>query len=253
MRESIYMKFEKQGRIIFAIGCILLSLPLFSGEKEELGKVKANMDKTWSDSRLVTSSEDEKVYGVNYYIDTFKQLMKSPQKEEAKKKVGNKRKWIVSKSQGVGESVYFHTDYHGEENIKVLSDVIDLSFKNYCEVDGKKEEYSRIKSAKLTFFESSYSMTSNGMVPRLDSDFKKTKEFDVELGESDEIVSILPAYAPVGTKKRGGEGGQVVVVKLTVTGVYPGKKSPLCVQDFYMGREKGKYTDLVKQVDEINK
>ncbi|MCG6192642.1 hypothetical protein LFX25_05250 [Leptospira sp. FAT2] len=251
------MKFEKQGRVIFVIGCILLVLPLFGGEKEELKAVKEDINvtgRTCSCFKLVTSSEDAWVYGVNYYIDTFKQLMKSSHKEEAKKKVGNKRKWIVSKSQGVGESIYFHTSYSGESGIKVLNDAYSLNFKNYCEADGKKEEYSRIKSAKLTFMEAPYTLVNNANTPRLDASFKKTKEFDVEIGESDEIVSILPAYTVLGTQKGAGEGGNVVVVKLTVTGVYPGKKSPLCAQDFFMGGKSfGKYTDLVKQVDEINK
>lgn len=251
------MKLSKKWKIVLVVCYILMSLPLFSGEKEELGKVKEIIDKTGdtgSNSRLVTSFEDGKVYGVNYYIDTFKQLMKSPQREEAKKQVGNKRKWIVSKSQGVGESVYFHTSYSGESGIKVLNDRYDLNFKNYCEADGKKEEYSRIKSAKLTFMEAPYTLVNNANTPRLDASFKKTKEFDVELGESEEIASILPAYTVLGTQKGAGEGGNVVVVKLTVTGIYPGKKSPLCVQDFFMGgKALGKYTDLVKQVDEINK
>ncbi|MCG6167210.1 hypothetical protein [Leptospira sanjuanensis] len=250
------MKLVKQRKRIFAIGLLILALPLLGGEKEELGNVKKNIDKTGdtgSDYRLVTSSEDEKVYGVNYYVGFFKDLIKD-KNANAKQNWGNKRKWIVSKSQGVGESVYFHTSYSGESGIKVLNDTYNLNFKNYCEADGKKEEYSRIKTAKLTFMEAPYTLVNNANTPRLDANFKKTKEFDVELGESDEIVSILPAYTVLGTKKGAGEGGNVVVVKLTVTGVYPGKKSPLCVQDFFMGGKSfGKYTDLVKQVDEINK
>ncbi|WP_235594070.1 MULTISPECIES: hypothetical protein [Leptospira] len=250
------MKLKKQWKSSLVVCCILMSFPLFSGEKEELGKVKENIDKTGdtaSDYRLVTSSEDEKVYGVNYYIGFFKELLKD-KNANAKKNWGNKRKWIVSKSKGVGESIYFYTSYHGENNIKVLNDRYDLNFKNYCEANGQKEYYFRIKSAKLTFFEAPYSLVNNAITPRLDAGFKKTKEFDVEIGDSEEIASILPAYTVLGATKGSGSGGQVVVVKLTVTDVYPGKKPALCVQDFFMGgKSLGKYADLVKQVDEINK
>ncbi|MFB5752907.1 MULTISPECIES: hypothetical protein [Leptospira] len=252
------MKISKKWKYSLVVCCILMSLPLFSGEKEQLGQVKKDIDQTGetcSCYNLITSSEDILVYGVNYYIGFFKELLKSSHKEEAKKKAGNKRKWIVSKSQGVGESVYLYNDYDAEDKFKVLSELYDLQFKNYCEAaDGKKEEYSRIKSAKLTFFEAPYSLVNNAITPRLDAGFKKTKEFDVEIGDSEEIASIFPAYTVLGATKGSGSGGSVFVVKLTVTGVYPGKKSALCVQDFYLGRKaRGKYSDLVKQVDEINK
>lgn len=249
------MKLKKQWKYSLVVCCILMSFPLLSGEKEELKEVKKDIDGSHLCScyNLITSSEDAWVYGVNYYIGFFKELLKD-KNANAKKNWGNKRKWIVSKSQGAGESIYFYSDYDAGDKVKALNDLYDLKFKNYCEADGKKEEYSRIKSAKLTFFEIPYSMTSNGMVPRSNGNFQKTKEFNIEIGESEEIASIFPTYTPLGTTRLGdGDGGQIFVVKLTVTGVYPGKKSPLCVQDFYIGREKGKYSDLVKQVDEINK
>jgi hypothetical protein len=242
-----------------------LFFTLLADENKELSAIASyikRVNTNCSCSNLTTSSEDQTVYSVNYYINegTFKRYLKQSDRLDSIKKWGNKRKWLVSKGQGVGQSLYlFHAfkdtnsflEFTPETKVKNIQDVHNFAFKNYCEVDEKlNDDYARIKKLKITFFEAPYHSVNNGMNYQVDEKFTKTKSYDVSFPNEAKIVYPMPAYAPVGSKST---EGTIFVMKLTVLEVYPGKEGqPLCAEDFYLGyKQRGEYTEVLKQIDKI--
>lgn len=212
---------------------------------------------------LYASAKDQNVYSVNYYAQDgfFKRLLKSPDREESIQKWGNKRKWLVTENQGVGESLYlFHEfrevnefwEYSPKFKVKNIQDVHNFAFKNYCEVDGNlSEDFARIKKLKITFFEAKYKLVNHMMSYALATPFKKTESFEVTFSNEASIVYPMPAYKPVGSKEN--FLGNFFLMQLTVLEVYPGKEGqPLCAEDFYLGEKwRGEYTEVLKQIDKI--
>ncbi|MCW7480879.1 hypothetical protein [Leptospira kanakyensis] len=212
---------------------------------------------------LYASEKDQNLYSVNYYAKDgfFKMLLNSSSRQEAIQKWGNKRKWLVSKNQGVGESLYlFHEfrevnefwDYSPEFKVKNIQDIHNFAFKNYCEVGGKiSEDFARIKKLKITFFESKYQLVNNMMSYALVTPFKKTESFEISFPNEASIVQPMPAYKPVGHTEN--SRGNIFLMKLTVLEVYSGKEGqPLCAEDFYLGEKwRGEYIEVLKQIDKI--
>jgi len=212
---------------------------------------------------LLTSLENEKIYSVNYYIQDgdFKHFLKGKQRAEIIAKAGNKRKWLVTKNLGVGESLYlFHAfqdvddswHFTPETKVKNIQDVHNFAFKNFCEENEKvNEDLARIKKLRITFFEAQYRVVNNLMNYEVANQFKKTKSYDISFPNEPKIVYPMPAYAPVGSKEN--VPGTIFVMKLTVLEVYPGKEGqPLCAEDFYLGyKNRGEYTEVLKQIDKI--
>ncbi|TGL22096.1 hypothetical protein EHQ42_04410 [Leptospira levettii] len=212
---------------------------------------------------LYASEKDQNLYSVNYYAKDgfFKMLLNSSSRQEAIQKWSNKRKWLVTKNQGVGESLYlFHEfrefneflKYSPELKVKNIQDVHNFAFKNYCEVDGKvNEDFARIKKLKITFFEAKYEIVNNMMSYALATPLKKTESFEITFSNEANIVYPMPAYKPVGHTDN--YRGNIFLMKLTVLEVYPGKEGqPLCAEDFYLGEKwRGEYTEVLKQIDKI--
>ncbi|TGM36091.1 hypothetical protein EHQ96_10320 [Leptospira levettii] len=212
---------------------------------------------------LRPTSKDQLLFPVNYYIidGLFKKVLKGENRDEYIQKFGNKRKWLVSKNQGVGEFLYlFHAiqevddswQYSPKHKVQNMQDTHNFAFKNYCEVEGKiQNEFARIKKLKITFFESQYQVINSGMNYHVYDEFRKTKSFEVSFPNQAEIVYPMPAYKPVGSTEN--VPGTIIVLQLNVLEVYPGEEGkPLCAEDFYLGyKARGEYTEVLKQIDKI--
>ncbi|TGL79177.1 hypothetical protein [Leptospira yasudae] len=226
-------------QLCFSIG-IFFVFPALAENTRALDALRVSIEQQsdpCSCYRLQTTAEDVEVFSVNYYEGLYRELLKSPRRLEYEKRFGNKRKWIVSKNAGIGESVYFVGRYDRSEEKFSISKFYSLQFKNYCEEKGKiTDDYSRIKTAKLTFYEAPFHFGNNGLQVRLNSALKKTKEFDIDIKDFEVGNSILPNYVPKGTTTI---EGTVFAVEMTVMSIYPGKKSQsLCIQDLNLGNSR---------------
>lgn len=239
---------------------------LYADEKADLNSVTKYINdygKICSCGNLITTSTDQLVFSVNYYVvdGNFKSMLKSKYRDKYIQKFGNKRKWLVSKNQGVGESLYlFHAiqevddswQYSPKHKVQNMQDSHHFAFKNYCEVDGKiQNEFARIKRLKITFFESQYQVINNGVSYHVYDEFRKTKSFEVSFPNQSDIVYPMPAYKPVGSTEN--VPGTIILLQLNVLEVYPGEEGkPLCAEDFYLGSKKlPEYTEVLKQIDKI--
>jgi hypothetical protein len=223
-------------------------------EGKDLKRIQSKIEKqneSCSCSWLVTSIEDESTYSVNYYIEggTFKRFLKQPDWKESKRKWGDKRRWLVSNLKAKDLSIYFSGDYNDEYGkILNLKDLYKFAFKNYCEFDGKVDpSYARIKKLRLTFYEAAYHAADNMTRIKIDEPFRKTKILEISIKEDDKIISPSLDYPPLGTKTR---EGSIFAMRLTVLDTFPGEAGKgLCVSDFYLGRKKLPYEELLKQID----
>ncbi|MDZ4727724.1 MAG: hypothetical protein SH817_16315 [Leptospira sp.] len=255
----------RQIKVLLSIYFLFL-FGLDADEKSELSEISSyirRVNKNYSSSKLITTAEDQWVYSVNYYIndENFKRILKQPDRDDSIRKWGNKRKWLVTKNLGVGESLYlFHSfqdvddswQFTPETKVKNIQDIHNFAFKNYCEENEKvNEDFARIKKLRITIFEAQYRVVNNLMNYEVANQFKKTKSYDISFPNEPKIVYPMPAYAPVGSKEN--VPGTIFVMKLTVLEVYPGKEGqPLCAEDFYLGyKNRGEYTEVLKQIDKI--
>ncbi|MCG6147977.1 hypothetical protein LFX15_06740 [Leptospira levettii] len=252
---------------IWIFGFLITSMSvLYADEKADLNSIVNyinHYNQNCSCGFPIASSKDQHFFTVNYYVidGNFKSMLKSKNRDEYIQKFGNKRKWLVSRNQGVGESLYlFHAiqevdssaKYSPKHKVMNMQDSHNFAFKNYCELDGKiQDEFARIKKMKITFFETQYYEINNGMSYHVYDEFRKTKSFEVSFANQAEIVYPMPAYKPVGSTEN--VPGTIIVLQLNVLEVYPGEEGkPLCTEDFYLGyKERGEYTEVLKQIDKI--